>query len=118
VEDLHSCSECSKCIIKNVAAAAQKCNWDIRVAPRSHLAYNEARKYSPDIVVAVACTDRLVKGLTRLPEVPSYAIPLDLPHGMCVNTTFDFQRLLQVMDTIAEPPSQRSKVQPLKVNVS
>jgi hypothetical protein len=81
------------------------------------LAYNEARKYSPDIVVAVACTDRLVKGLTRLPEVPSYAIPLDLPHGMCINTTFDFQRLMQVMNTIAEPPSPHSKIQPLKVNI-
>jgi hypothetical protein len=113
VDNLHSCFGCSKCIIKNVVAAAQKYNWDIRVSPRSRMAYNEARKNSPDIVIAVACPDRLVKGLTKLPEVPSYVIPLDLPHGMCVDTTFDFQRLLQAMNTIAEPPP--SKIQRLNV---
>jgi len=115
VEDLFSCFGCSKCTINSVADAVQAYNWDVRVAPRSRAAYNEAIKSNPDLVIAVACPDRLVKGLIRLSETPSYAIPLGLPHGMCVDTTFDFQHLQVAMNTLVEP-SPSSIIQPLRVN--
>jgi len=96
-ENIQACSMCGKCIVDSIAKAASKYNWDVRVSPRSHIAYTEARKSSPDLIIAIACSDRLVKGLIKLYKIPSYTIPLELPHGMCVNTTFDFQRLSQVM---------------------
>ena len=115
VENLHSCFGCGKCTIKNVADAVQMYRWDVRVAPRSRAAYIEARKSNPDMVIAAACPDRAVKGLIKLSETPSYAIPLGLPHGMCVDTTFDFQHLQLAMNALVEP-SPSSVIQLLRVN--
>ena len=115
VENISSCFGCGQCVVDAAAQAAMNYNWDMRVSPRSRTAYSEARKFRPDIIIAVACPDRLVKGLLKLPEVPSYAIPLDLPHGMCVNTAFDFQRLSQAMNELAETRAT-AKIQPLKIS--
>jgi len=114
-ENLQACFRCGKCVVDNAATAALKYNWDVRVSPRSRAAYIEARKSRPDLIIAIACPDRLVKGLIKLSEIPSYTIPLELPHGMCVNTTFDFQRLSHVMVAFAEPCAA-SKIQPLQIN--
>jgi len=113
VEDVQSCTRCGACMIGGIADATQRCSWDLRIAPRSREAYAEARKSRPDIVIAVACPDRLAKGLFKLPEVPSLAIPLELPHGMCIDTAFDFQHFARAM---AHFPSQAQtpKIQPLK----
>jgi len=103
VENIQSCFRCGKCVVEDAAQAALKYNWDVKIASRSHLAYLEARKSQPDIIIAIACSDRLVKGLLKLPEIPSYTIPLELPRGMCVDATFDFQYLSQAMSALAEP---------------
>jgi hypothetical protein len=115
VENIQSCFRCGRCVVENAAQTALKCNWDVRLSPRSRTAYSEARKSHPDMVIAVACPDRLAKGLIKLPEIPSYAIPLDLPHGMCIDTTFDFQRLVKTMNTFAEPDHAPS-IQSLKIS--
>jgi hypothetical protein len=88
--------------------------WEGRITNRSHKAYREAREYRPDLIVAVSCTDRLLKGLTRLPEVPSYVIPLGLPHGMCVDTDFNVAHLFAAMETLVEPRRPDGDIQPLR----
>jgi hypothetical protein len=115
VENIQSCLRCGKCVAGDTARTALECGWDTRLSPRSRAAYSEARKSRPDMVVAVACPDRLAKGLIKLPETPSYAIPLDLPHGMCIDTTFDFPRLARTMDTLAEP-RRGLKIHALKIS--
>ncbi len=46
----------------------------------------------------MSCSDRLLKGLTKLPEIPVYAISLELPHGMCVDTGFSVPHLMAAME--------------------
>jgi len=88
--------------------------WDTRITNRSHKAYREAREFRPDLIVAVSCADRLLKGLIKLPEVPVYAIPLQLPHGMCVDTTFSVPHLSAAMEALVAPKqNSESKVRPL-----
>ena len=88
--------------------------WEVRLSNRSRRAYREAREYGPDLMVAVACPDRLFKGLTRLPEIPGYTIPLALPHGMCVDTTFSVPHLVAAMEALVEPRTTRPEnIQPL-----
>ena len=77
--------------------------WESRISNRSHKAYREARAYRPDLIVAVSCVDRLYKGLVKMPEVPCYVIPLQLPHRMCVDTTFSVPHLMAAMETLVEP---------------
>jgi len=113
--DLGKCYECGLCPVGDLLPLQLERGWESRITNRSHKAYREARDYRPDLIVAVACSDRLLKGLTRLPEIPVYAIPLALPHGMCVDTGFSVPHLMTAMDLLVEPRAraEADKVVPL-----
>lgn len=111
--DLEACYDCGLCPVGDYMNAALLNRWDGRIFNRSHKAYRDAREHRPDLIVAVSCTDRLLKGLTRLPEVPSYVIPLTLGHGMCVDTEFSLPHLFAAMEALAQPLPSTAKVQPL-----
>jgi hypothetical protein len=103
LDDLQACYDCGLCAVGDLMHAALERGWESRITNRSYKAYREAREYSPDLVVAVSCSDRLLKGLAKLSEVPAYVLPLDLPHGMCVDTRFSFPSLLAAMGALVEP---------------
>ncbi len=113
LDDLQTCYDCGKCAVGDYMQAALAGRWESRITNRSHKAYREARAYRPDLIVAVSCTDRLLKGLIKLPEVPTYVIPLALPHGMCVDTDFSVAHLRAAMDALAQPAAAPAKVLPL-----
>ncbi len=117
VTSLEACYSCGRCSVQDVLETSLTSRWDVRLSNRSHKAYREARAFGPDLIVAVSCHDRLLKGLTRLPEIPSYVIPLALPHGMCVDTTFDITRLQGAMETLVEP-RQLARVESLARNTT
>jgi len=115
LNDLNTCHTCGLCPVGDVVEDALRGRWDVRIANRSHKAYRDAREFRPDLIVAVSCTDRLLKGLVKLSEVPSFAIPLGLPHGMCVDTNFSVPQLMATMEALVEPCLDReTKVQPLR----
>ena len=101
--DLSACYECGQCTVGDLLPMQLERGWDSRITNRSHKAVREAREFKPDLVVAVSCADRLLKGLMKVPELPTYAIPLALPHGMCVDTTFSVPHLFAAMDVLVEP---------------
>lgn len=113
-EDLKQCYECGLCPVGDVLESSLRERWNVRISNRSHKAYREAREARPDLIVAVSCADRLLKGLTRLAEVPSYVLPLQLPHGMCVDTQFRVPHLVAAMETLVERRTEgEAKVRPL-----
>jgi len=113
LDDMGKCYECGLCPVGELLPRQLQRGWDSRITNRSSKAFLEARTFQPDLVVAVACADRLLKGLTRLPEVPCYVIPLELPHGMCVDTSFNVPHLLAAMDLLVEPKGE-DRVVPLQ----
>lgn len=113
LQDLDHCHTCGLCPVGDVVENELSRRWEIRISNRSHKAYREAREFRPDLIFAVSCTDRLLKGLIKLPEVPSYTFSLNLPHGMCVDTTFAVPALFQAMEALVEAKSE-SRIQPLK----
>ena len=74
------------------------------------------KEYRPDLIVAVSCTDRLLKGLVKLTEVPCYVIPLELPHRMCVDTIFSVPHLMAAMGHLVEArePQAAERILPLR----
>lgn len=114
LDDLQACYDCGLCPVGDYMNAALLNRWEGRITNRSHKAYREAREYRPDLIVAVSCTDRLLKGLTKLPEIPSYVIPLALPHGMCVDTDFSVPHLTAAMEALVEPRRPAGEIQPLR----
>ena len=116
IQDLGNCFGCGRCPAGDVLTGMLTGRWDCRISNRSHKAYREAREFKPDLIVAVSCTDRLLKGLIKLPEVPCYVIPLQLPYGMCVDTTFSVPHLEAAMELLVEPkPAGLEKVAPLRL---
>lgn len=111
-QGLEQCHTCGLCTAGDVLESTLHQKWEIRISSRSHKAYQEALEYQPDLMIAVCCPDRLFKGLTRLPEIPAYAIPLQLPHGMCVDTLFSLPRLRAILEELTEPTGP--KIQPLQ----
>jgi len=114
LDELTNCYECGLCPVGDYLQASLLERWDARITNRSHKAYREAREFRPDLIVAVSCADRLLKGLIRLPEVPVYVIPLQLPHGMCVDTTFSVPHLRAAMEALVEPKHVEGKVRPFR----
>ena len=114
LDDLQACYDCGLCPVGDYMNAALMNRWEGRITNRSHKAYREAREYRPDLVVAVSCTDRLLKGLTKMPESPCYVIPLVLPHGMCVDTDFSVPHVFAAMEALVEPRRPSGEVQPLR----
>jgi len=114
LEDLKSCYDCGLCPVGDYLQGTLLNRWEGRITNRSHKAYREAREYRPDLIVAVSCPDRLLKGLLRLSEIPSYVISLSLPHGMCVDTQFSTPHLFAAMETLVEPRRPRSEIQALR----
>ncbi len=113
LDDLQACYDCGLCPVGDYMNAALLNRWEGRITNRSHKAYREAREFRPDLVVAVSCTDRLLKGLTKMPEIPCYVIPLSLPHGMCVDTDFSVPHVLAAMEALVEP-RRPGDIQPLR----
>ena len=113
LDDLGACYDCDKCSVGDFMHAALAGRWESRITNRSHKAYREAREYSPDLIVAVSCTDRLLKGLIKLPETPAYVIPLSLAHGMCVDTDFSVPHLMAAMECLVQPINPPAKAHPL-----
>ena len=68
LEGCIDCRECDLGVLARIAAA-----YDVRalVAFRSHIAYAMARRERPDLIIATACEDRLVKALRSVPETPA-----------------------------------------------
>ena len=114
LEDLGACYDCGLCPVGDYMNAALLNRWEGRITNRSHKAYREAREYRPDLVVAVSCPDRLLKGLTKLTDIPVYVIPLSLPHAMCVDTDFNVPHLFAAMEALVEPRRPMGEVQTLR----
>jgi hypothetical protein len=111
-EDLGNCYSCGLCTVEDILKGTLEDHWDVTIHNRSHKAYRAAREHRPELILAVSCSDRLLKGLTRLPEVPAYVLPLTLAHGWCVDTTFDVAALKAAMDLLVEP-RRAANIQPL-----
>ncbi|MFZ9834899.1 MAG: DUF116 domain-containing protein [Holophagaceae bacterium] len=101
LEEMSSCYNCGSCHIETLVEDSVQEQWNVRITNRSYKAYIEAKKSNPDLIVAVSCTDRLLKGVRKLSSYPSFLIPLELPFGMCVDATFNYNHLSSAMSLLA-----------------
>jgi hypothetical protein len=93
VKDLAACKECDLCQMEEILGIADRASLPVGIAIRSVEAYIQAREMGPDLTIAVACDDRLVKGITRVPEIPAFGLPLHLPEEGCHDNLVDLPGL-------------------------
>jgi len=92
-ESLDECLACRRCPLGDVAAVCDQHGLPALVAFRSQIAFDMARRQKPDLIVATACHDRLIKALRNVPEVPSLLAPLAGMDRMCINASVDLEWL-------------------------
>lgn len=97
IKDLASCTECDLCQMEEILGLADRASLPVAIAIRSDEAYEQARGMGPDLTLAVACDDRLVKGITRVPELPAFALPLHLPKEACHDNLVDLSGLHEAL---------------------
>jgi hypothetical protein len=105
-QPLAPCLDCGDCQLSEVAKLTRQHEVRILVAYRSHIAYAMARKERPDLIIATACEDRLIKALRSVPEIPALLAPLAGMQRPCVNAVCDLGWLrdqLQLACHIPEP---------------
>jgi len=101
---LAACRGCDRCDLGELARIADRHRVEALVAFRSHVAFALARERRPDLIVATACGDRLVKAMRSVPEIPALLAPLTGMERMCVNATFDPAWFAQQLRLAAAPP--------------
>jgi hypothetical protein len=97
---LTACASCDLCPLGPIARLTRHYGVRALVAFRSHIAFAIARQERPDLILATACEDRLIKALRSVPEVPALLSPLTGMERPCVNAACDlgwFERQLQAI---------------------
>ncbi len=103
------CLGCRQCPVGDVAAACERHGITALVAFRSHIAFEMARREQPDLIIATACHDRMVKALRRVPEYPALLAPLSGMERMCINATVDHTWLARQLELVAPAgPAQQT----------
>ena len=102
--DLARSRDCHACPLGDMARPCERYGVRALVAFRSHIAYAMARRERPDLILATACHDRLIKARRSVPEFPALLTPLAGMEKMCVNAGVDlmwFERQLRAASAVA-----------------
>ena len=86
---LVQCLDCRLCPLGDVARLCSRFEIRALVAFRSHIAFSMARDHQPDLIIATACHDRLIKALRSVPEYPALLAPLASMEKQCMNAGVD-----------------------------
>ncbi len=105
-ESLNECLVCRQCPLGDVAHLCLEHGIEAMVAFRSHIAFAMARNEQPDLIIASACRDRLVKALCATPEFPALLAPLTGMRKMCLDAGIDLDWLSDQLALAAPGPAR------------
>lgn len=91
--DIHNCTMCGKCDIKNIQDLCKKYKVRAVVATGGTLAREWIKKYKPKAIIAVACERDLVSGINDVKQLPVLGVLNERPNGPCFNTKVNLVRL-------------------------
>lgn len=103
--NIRNCKGCGKCEIKELIDLAEEHQIDIAVATGGTLARRIIVEKRPEAIVAVACELDLTTGIQDTYPIPVIGILNERPHGPCINTTADIQKVKKaILDFLGPDP--------------
>lgn len=106
--NVKNCKGCGKCEIKDLIELADEYQVKIAVATGGTLARRIIVENKPEAIVAVACELDLTSGIQDSYPIPVIGILNDRPHGPCINTKVDIQKVRNAILDFLDP--QRSMI--------
>jgi len=103
---MDQCRDCVLCPLGDIARLCERFGVRALVAFRSHIAFDLARRECPDLIIATACHDRLIKALRSVPEFPALLTPLSGMEKQCVNASIDLAWLEEQLAAATPTPTQ------------
>jgi len=102
--NVKNCKGCGKCEIKDLIELADQYQVRIAVATGGTLARRIIVENRPEAIVAVACELDLTSGIQDSYPIPVIGILNERPHGPCINTRVDIQKVKEAILDFLEPP--------------
>ena len=97
VEDSLNCKQCGKCHIGDVVSLGKQYGIRVLVATGGLMAREYIKKYTPRLIVAIACEGELLDGMFKIFPKPVYALVNSRPHGPCKDTCIDAKKVEQAI---------------------
>jgi uncharacterized protein len=91
--NINNCKRCGKCEIRDLIQMAEDNHLTIFIATGGSLARRVISEEKPDAVIAVACENDLSSGIADTYPLPVLGIVNERPHGPCVNTSVDLEKI-------------------------
>jgi hypothetical protein len=105
--NIRNCKGCGKCEIKDLIELADEYDIKIAVATGGTLARRIIVQNKPEAIVAVACEIDLTSGIQDSYPIPVIGILNERPHGPCINTRVDIEKVRgAILDFLERPRSQ------------
>ncbi len=105
-ESLEPCLACRQCPLGDVAHLCLDHGVQALVAFRSHIAFAMARTEKPDLIIASACHDRMIKALRSTPECPALLAPLTGMRKMCLDAGIDLDWISEQLQRSTPEPAE------------
>jgi len=102
--NIRNCKGCGKCEIKDLIELADEYQVKIAVATGGTLARRIIVQNKPEVIVAVACELDLTTGIQDSYPIPVIGILNDRPHGPCINTKVEIQKVRDAISDFLKPP--------------
>ena len=103
--NIRNCKGCGKCEIKELVELSDQFQVKIAVATGGTLARRIIVENRPEAIVAVACELDLTTGIQDSYPIPVIGILNERPHGPCVNTKADIQKVKEaILDFLGTAP--------------
>jgi len=101
--NVKNCKGCGKCEIKDLIELTDQYQVRIAVATGGTLARRIIVENNPEAIVAVACELDLTSGIQDSYPIPVIGILNERPHGPCINTKVDIQKVKSAILDFLEP---------------
>jgi hypothetical protein len=101
--NVKNCKGCGKCEIKDLIELTDQYQVRIAVATGGTLARRIIVENKPEAIVAVACELDLTSGIQDSYPIPVIGILNERPHGPCINTKVDIEKVKGAILDFLEP---------------
>ena len=103
IHDPDNCSRCGQCVHAGLLHLRDTWGVQLAVATGGTIARRIVVQARPRLIVAVACERDLASGIQDTYPLPVYGILNERPHGPCLDTTLDLERVEAALRCFVSP---------------